>query len=66
MIGAENVVVFAFDEEGQADLETTLETLERLKDCFETSKHCCVVKDEIEILKYAAHIVDEVLRGETF
>ena len=47
-----------------SDLKRTRYTLERLYDLFSKSGNGCT--EEINTLKGAAHIIDEILRGETF
>lgn len=48
----------------KTELRITRNTLEKLADLFAKSGNGCTT--EIELLKGAAHTVDEILRGETF
>lgn len=64
MIDASIKIGFNFDEKGKDDLDITLLTLMAIREGFE--KVGFYSETDIETLKAAEHIVNEIQRGETF
>lgn len=65
MFGVELMTKITYDSDtDKTELRITRNTLEKLSDLFSKGGYGCTV--EIELLRGAAHTVDEILRGETF
>ena len=65
MLDVDIKTVITYDKnEDLTALRCTRNTLERLDDLFSKAGNGCT--EEVNTLKGAAHIIDEILRGETF